>query len=1154
MKKLRTGNPSRRKDYNLILKKMKLTVLFSLVIFVTCWGNSFSQQTKLNLRIADAPVQDVLQIIEDQTNYYFIYQNDIFKKGQRVTIQSDDEELNKILDQLATQADISYEIADRQIILKGKGLIGSSFSQQGVKDIRGVVTGRQGEPIPGVTVAVKGTTKGIITDIDGRYILTKIPGNAVLVFSFVGMKTQEISVAGKTSINVTLEEETIGIDEIVAVGYGTQKKMNLTGAVAQVTADELVTQSVTSAAQAIQGRATGVEVIRNSGAPGATATIRIRGLGTFGNTEPLVLIDGIEGDINQVSSSEIESVNILKDASSCAIYGTRAANGVIIITTKKGTAGASKIQYNVSTGFSQAVRIPGILNAKEFAILQNEALVNSNKTAYYTDEEIAAFGEGTNWIDEILQTGYRQNHNLMFSGGTDKLRYALNGDFLDEKGTVMNSWYKRYNVRLNLDTDVTKWLTIGINSFATHSKQHETPRSGENTLLTYAEQYTPTISPKVGGMAGTGGPSHDAPNNAEWWTMDPVTYSNFYANNRNYYPKYRLITSFYADFKIMEGLEFKTTWGINKYFAKNKIFYPSYTYYDSLGEDGGGSIVSEREPEDRQLTIKSYDNYSYTITNVLTYTKTINDVHNINALIGHNDQKYKNSYYSATAYNFPSNELQMLGLGTERQSVSETATHWALRSYFGRLNYDYNGRYLAEFSLRRDASSKFSEDNRWGTFPSGSVGWRISDEKFMDSFHWVSDMKIRASYGILGNQELGVVDWNSASMLRNDFDVSSTTSTTGLYESYATMNMGRGYAFNNTNNTGVAATKYANPDVKWEEAHMLNLGLDLTLFDGKFVVNAEYYNKKTKDLILEVNLPMTTGLYDGGDLGTYYANAGEMKNTGFEYTLHYFKRSGNFQFDIRYSGTHNHNEVTKLQEGIDHYFLDANYSHGHKVGEPYGVLFGYNILGVYQTQEEVDERLQTITERGDVKPGDYIYEDADGDKTIDPSDVVVLGSPLPSYIFGLTANASYKGFDFNIHIQGDLGKKAVTKTRGRFEFSYKDYLNNYDYILDRWHGPGTTNSMARIVSGNFINNGICNTNSVQNVSYAKIRNIELGYTLPVKISRKIGMQKMRVYCNVANLATFTKYIGFEVERTGSYQRTDLYPQCRTISLGANIVL
>ena len=1149
IKKKGVGMPPVKK----ILLIMRLSVLLILISVLYSSASVYSQNTRLNLNINNQRIADVFDAIEQQSEFYFFYNRDNFDDNRRVSLKCREKKIDEVLDKLFNDEPVSYEIFDRNILIKAVDDKSVAADQQ--KTVKGKITDRGGQPLPGVTVVEKGTTNGTVTDIDGNYSISHLGEDAVIQFSFVGMRMQEINVAGRSVIDVVLEQETIGLDEVVAVGYGTQKKMNLTGAVSQVTADELITQAVTSAAQAIQGRATGVEVIRNNGAPGAEATIRIRGLGTFGNTEPLVLIDGIEGNINNVSSSEIESVNILKDASSCAIYGTRAANGVIIVTTKKGKSGESKIQYNFSSGFSQAQRVPKVLNAKEFVILQNEAAVNNGLPAYYTYEEMAAMGEGTDWIDAILQTGHRNSHNLMFSGGTDKLRYALNGDFLDEKGIVMNSWYKRYNVRLNLDTDVTDWLTIGLNAFGSYSKQHETPNSGENTLLCYAAQYTPTISPKVGGMEGTGGPTHGLPSTQSWWGMDPVTYSDFLSVNRNYNPKYRLISSFFAEFKLMEGLTFKTTWGINKYFSNNKVFNPSYQYYDSLGKEGGGDIVAERLPKDRSLSIRTWDNHSYTITNLLTYTKTFNDVHNLTVLVGHNDQKYENSYYSASVANFSSNSYQYLSLGTEQQAVSEAATHWALRSYFGRLNYDYKGKYLFEFSMRRDASSKFSEKNRWGTFPSASFGWRISDESFMAMYDWIDDMKIRASYGILGNQELGVVNWDTAARISNDFQVAPTTSTVGLYESYSTMNLNSGYAFNNTDIAGAGATKYANPDIKWEEAHMANLGLDMTLFDGAFVVNAEYYNKKTKDLILDVNLPMSVGFYDGAN-STYLGNAGEMKNSGFEYTLHYFNRKGDFKFDIRYSGSHNHNEITKLQGGSEGYWLNSQFTTMHKVGEPYGSLGGMKIIGIYQNQAEIDQALQTITERGPVGPGDYIFEDANGDKVINTADAVIQGHTLPTYIMGLTANASYKGFDFNMHVQGDLDKQTVTRVRARFDFSYYHYLNNYDYLLERWHGPGTSDTQARVVLGNAINGGasLSNTQFIQPASYIRIRNVELGYTIPSNVIKKIGLKRVRVYCNVANLATFTKYVGFEVERTGSHQRMDLYPQSRTISLGANITL
>ncbi|MGV8090392.1 MAG: SusC/RagA family TonB-linked outer membrane protein [Mangrovibacterium sp.] len=615
--------------------------------------------------------------------------------------------------------------------------------------------------------------------------------------------------------------------------------------------------------------------------------------------------------------------------------------------------------------------------------------------------------------------------------------------------------------------------------------------------------------------------------------MDPISYAKYYAQSLTHYPKYNLINSFFAELRITNDLSFKTTLGINKYFAKDKVFSPSYQYFDSLGQEGGGSVIAERKPEDRYLRISSNDDYAYTVTNLLTYQKSINDVHSVKVLIGHNDEKYKTNAYTAGVSNLPNNDMPMLSFGTERQVVSETATHWALRSYFGRLNYDFKGKYLAEYSIRYDGSSRFSEKNRWGVFPSASVGWRISDENFMKRYKWMDDMKLRASYGVLGNQEIQ-----------------------GLYESYATMDLTSGYDFNNTNNSGVAGSKYANPNIKWEEAHMLNFGLDMTLFDGSLVFNAEYYNKRTKDLILKVNLPTTAGFYTGNS-STFYDNAGEMKNTGFEYSMHYFGgRKGNFKFDILHTGAFNHNEITKLQDGVESYYVDVQYSNMHKVGESYAALTGYKIIGVYQTQEEIDERLKMITERGAVKPGDYIFEDANGDKVIDTKDIVVLGHSQPAYIMGLTANASYKGFDFNIHLQGDIGQQVIARVYGRFNFSYRYWMNNYDYILERWHGPGTSNTMSRVVAGSTINgtHAVSTSEALQPAGYIKIRNVELGYTIPRKISNIAGIQKFRIYCSVANLANFTKYVGFEVERTNTYQRSDVYPQSRTISFGANIEL
>ncbi|MGV8090393.1 MAG: SusC/RagA family TonB-linked outer membrane protein [Mangrovibacterium sp.] len=481
---------------------MRLTFLFVFTGLMQVSANLYSQSTKLSLAMQNSRLEDILRAIEQQSEYRFAYSAEYIDLNRHMNVDFVSKPITEVLDVLFKGTGVKYNIESRHIMLYVENQMNVQNRMVQQQSISGRVTDSSGTPLPGVTVVVKGTTRGTITDANGNYSLPDISADAVLVFSFVGMRTQEISVVGKTGINLIMQEETVGIEEVIAVGYGTQKKANLTGAVVTVDAEDLVTQSVTSAAQAIQGRAPGVQVIRNSGAPGASATIKMRGIGTFGNASPLVLIDGIEGDINLISPNEIETINILKDASSSAIYGTKAANGVILITTRKGASGKGKIQYNVSYGVNQAMRVPRVLNAKEFATLQNEALINNNLAPYYTNEEIDNMGEGTNWVDEILQTGYRQSHNLMFSGGNEAIRYALNGDFLDEKGIQINTWYKRYNVRLNLDADVNKWLTIGLNSFVSHSKVNLNNNYSEYDLIMYAAQYTPTISPKVGGITG----------------------------------------------------------------------------------------------------------------------------------------------------------------------------------------------------------------------------------------------------------------------------------------------------------------------------------------------------------------------------------------------------------------------------------------------------------------------------------------------------------------------------------------------------------------------------------------------------------------------------------------------------------------------------
>ncbi|MDB5192161.1 MAG: TonB-dependent receptor, partial [Segetibacter sp.] len=945
------------------------------------------------------------------------------------------------------------------------------------------------------------------------------PANGVLIFTSVGYATQRVNVDNKTSINVALAVANKALDEVVVVGYGTQRRGNVTGSVGIVSGKDITTAATTGVGQALQGRVSGVQITRSSGAPGAGVDIRIRGEGTLNSGKgPLIIVDGMEGqDLNTISPRDIESITVLKDASASAIYGSRAANGVVVVTTKRGAAGKNVISYSYVNGLSNITRMPRILNAYDYARLQNEARLNGNSTPTWTDlqlDSIGKTGNGTNWLKEGLQTGIRQEHNLSLSGGTDKVRYLLATNYLDDKGIIAYSFYKRITGRINLDIKATNKLNVGVNAYVYNYKSRGGP------ALQSLIEYAPTI-PFTNADGTPGYRSPFSPANAENGGLNPIHSFAIGADYSNFNPTVGTNSSLYIEYNFSNDLKFRSTGGLNLYYNHNKTFEPSYSVIDSRG-----SVVGERLPQNRRMI--DYNEYErrWIINNVLTFTKRFGD-HNTSAVVGHSEQYTLNENNQATRTGFPSNDFFVLNAGSNLlDQVSGNATENSLRSFFSRLNYDYKNRYLLELVGRYDGSSRFSPKLKYGFFPSASLGWRISDEAFFDKLKGsIGDLKLRASYGAIGNEAIPNFVY-----LQN-------------------VSLNNAYNFNNTAVQGAGFSGLVNPDIRWETALLSNVGFDMKLFKNKVTVTFDAYNKLTKDILTSVPVPSTTGNF-GNDInaGTQIRNVGRVRNKGVELYLDYSNRAGrDLSYSVSFTGSYNKNEVVSLGNEGTVLFADATRSIS-KVGFPLGSVYGYRVIGIWQTTDEINKNPHQANDQ----PGDLRLADLNNDNKVDDKDREPLGSSVPKYTMGINADLKYKNFDFNASSQGDFGRRILRyAVGGYFEFG-SGTRNNFDYVLSRWRGPGTSQLLPRVVNSEY-NTGEATSLRVQEASYFKIRHIEFGYALPRNILDRMKMSNLRIYVAAENPFLFTPFVGLDPERPGTVQRqNETYPQAKTLLFGLNV--
>lgn len=1000
-----------------------------------------------------------------------------------------------------------------------------------------------GLPLPGVTVMVKGANTGSSTDGAGNFTISVPSLGAVLVFSQIGMISQEYTVRDRSPINISLVEGNSTLDEVVVVGYGTQKKSVITGAISNVTSADLENQQIPRLEQALQGRTSGLTIASSSGAPGASATVRVRGTTTIGNSDPLYVVDGVVvdvGGIDYLNQNDIESIEVLKDAASAAIYGARAASGVILVTTKKGKAGTMNIGYSGYLGTQSPVRRLDMLNATEYATLRNEASVAGGGGIIYADP--SAFGEGTNWQDVLFNDNAPvQNHEVNISGGSEKSTFYSSFGYFDQKGIIASeiSNYKRNNVRLNSVHKIKNWLTIGQNAGYSHIKSQgglgtNTEFGGPLSSAVNLDPITPVIITDPAVAAGVpystqrvvrdanGNPYGISSSVAQEMT-NPLAYIQTRLGNFGWSDN--IVGNVYAELEPLKGLRFRSTVGAKLAYWGGESFSP--LYYLNPAQQGTQTSFNR----DRSQA------FNWNLENTLSYNNTI-DRHSFTVLLGqgayldNNSSGMNVSFTNIAASTFEEASFNLKVPTANRITDAYEGINHTVSSLFGRVIYDFDEKYLFTGILRRDGSSRFGSNNKYGYFPSASIGWVPSRESFWPENKIVNTLKVRGSYGVVGNDNLG------------DFRYVST------------VGANRNYVFGYDNYyIGYSPDAPANPDLRWEETSQLNIGLDAILFEN-FNFTVDWFNKKTTGILQTIALPGYVG-----STGQPWGNVADMENRGIEFELGYRKRFGDLNLNLRSNLSFLQNEVTYLGEGKE--FLDggANIQNSAypitriAVGQAIGSFYGFKTQGIFQNQAEVNaySGVNGPIQPG-AKPGDFRYADLNTDGKIDQADRTFIGDPTPNLTYGFTLNANWRNFDLLVFGQGVSGNQIFQGLR-RLDIPNANWQSR---ALNRWTGDGSSNTYPRLTT-NDANRNFSNPSEffLEDGDYFRIKTLQIGFSLPNSWISRAGLNRARIYVSSNNLVTFTKYTGFDPEiGTGGSFGIDrgIYPQARTLSFGVNVGL
>ena len=1088
------------------------TFLLMVCVFCSYAGNAHSQNAKVSIRMNNVKLDKILNEIENQTDYLFIYNNQV-DINKITSVKVKNEAVAQVLDRILSGIGINYELEGTHIILTTEA-IKDLHAQQQAKTVTGTVTDVSGEPIIGANIRIKGTTTGTITDIDGNFSIKAEP-QSVIEVSYIGYLTQETVINNQKSIRFLLKEDTKTLDEVVVIGYGVQKKADLTGSVANINTEKLNTQSNANIGQALQGKIAGVDIVSQGGAPGSGTRIMVRGIGTLNNASPLYIVDGMYmNSIDHINPNDIASIDVLKDASSAAIYGSRAANGVIIVTTKEGsnTEGKPIIDLSVNLGISTASKFLDMLDAKGWAEVTTIARQAIGKPALDMATDLANKPDN-DWQDIMFRPALMQNYNLSVKGGGKYSTYYTGLGYFNQDGIVKGTNYQRYNIQSKNDykRGIFSAGTNLIISFSHDKPLHQELRGGMiGTIL----QSVPTLEKyddtREGGYGGTYGDVVNIPH--------PLAIIDDNIMDR-YNENVKIFANLYAQIELFKGLKYKLNLTPDFSFERYKNYLNKYDFGLATNSI---TQLTERQRRRRNILVE----------NLLTFDRTFGE-HKISALAGYTYQDSRFRHIQAYGEGLPQG-LEEIDAATTNRSNEGNSWRSVLTSILGRVFYSYQNKYLFTATIRRDGSSKFGKNNRYGYFPSFSLGWNVAEEKFMENVHWLDQLKLRGGYGVLGNQEI------------DNYQYSSTI-TTGI--NYPDGNGGL--------LQGAFPKNFANPDIKWEETAMTNVGIDFMAFNNRLSLTADYYVKNTKDILLTVPIPISSG-----GANDPIRNAGKIRNNGFEFNLGWMDQPNpDISYGINLIGSFNKNKVIamgsesgSIKGGSTNQNITTSET---KAGYPIGGYWLISTAGYFNSQEEVDayakdgKKIQPAAEPGDIK-----FVDANNDGVINDDDRVFQGSPFPDFTFALNGNMRYKNFDLSIGLQGVLGNKIYNATRQTLEDVTKG-SNFLASCLDYWTPENKNASHPRLTWDDPNRNTRAESDRyLENGSYLRLRSVQLGYTFP-QTWFKGAIQHARVYINAENLFTITSYSGYSPDvnaDNANYRGFDnfIYPTNRTFMLGLNV--
>ncbi|MEG1401634.1 TonB-dependent receptor [Bacteroides sp.] len=1092
------------------VKRILLPSILLLLLFST---EAFAQKVTISLN--NVTIEKVLNSISKQTKLNMAYSKEIVDVNRKVSIHADNVEVAQALDQLIANTPLAYEISNGKIYLFRKENVTTTSQKR--KQITGIIIDTQGEPVIGASIIIKGTATGVITDMNGKFSLEASP-NTQIEISYIGYQPQLVTIGNRNNLNITLAEDLLALEEVVVVGYGQQKKANLSGSVSQISSKELQSRPISSLSNGIQGMMPGVTITSGESRPGSDGgSIRIRGVGTLNSSDPYILIDGIEsGSLNVVDPNDVESITVLKDASSAAIYGSKASNGVILITTKRGKVSKPQVSYNGNIGLQTPTALVERLNSADYATLYNQALEAENMSPQFTPQEIQKFKDGsdpfnypnTDWKGLAFRTGVQHQHNVSVNGGTENVKYMASAGFMNQEGILPNAARTQFNARMNLDIELSKRITVRTNMSYVNNQYSDPINSASNItenssmILRQLDAISPWVPYKK--EDGSYGTVSDG-NPIAWLDLDQTVDRQI----QNFSGTIAL------DYQIIDGLKATVQGSYITQNQYNKAFMKDIQYNDNLYH--GPNQLRERFYNWNRLNFDALANYEKQW-----------GLHGFKALLGYHLEKYNYRENSIYRSGFPNNDLTDMNAGTTAtQTNSGVTRELAMLSYFGRINYDYAGRYLFEANLRSDASSRFAPDKRWGYFPSFSTAWRLSEESFMENTKdWLNNLKIRGSWGLLGNQD--ALD--------------------SYYPWMNTYSTGTNALFDGKLVSGFAQTNYQLATITWEKARTWGLGIDVTFLDH-FNVSAEYYDRLTSGIIMDVPVPSEFAL------GAYKDNVGKMSNKGIEITLGYDNSWKDWRLSINGNFAYNKNEILDLG-GVDRMIEGSKIK---QIGNAINSYYAYEAVGIFQSDEAAKAYMDQYKGKDgypftkEFKGGDLIYADANGDGKINSEDRIVANSTDPKFTYGFNFNLGWKNFDLSAVFNGVAGVSRLFNTQMFGEFN-GTMSHPATVWLDAWSKDNLNGSMPRVAYKTSSPSSSLNTMStfwIQNTSFLRIKNLQLGYSLPQQWLKSIGISRARVYYSGENLLTFDS-LPINADPESPEGIGNYYPLVQTHSLGINL--